>query len=439
MRTCADFACLKLQIQHDVTLYNQRVGEEKQAEINDHSLLLEKLPPEIIRVILSYLSAQDLACIGATCRVLADHASDDLLWADLINARLPHRITDPGIFASFRRLYLAYHPCWFIPQHKIWFADNEPTGTLILARYNNHQGRIEGYQIVAERGHPEFHFWKAEPAVLVQQFDPVVHLSLDDPTLFLKDPDPSCLAAPIQRFSMSVERHMPLALEAHHVYSSISFCSAPRNQPETSINTEMAWPPQIIPSNTRTSRHIGRSQPETIKRMSDLSEFSFRINKWTSFRVAFSPGRSQLHSTFSTLDPTTYTPTKKKPYQGIWVGDYSTHGCEFLLVLQTNVDEDLRGESRNIEVSNGDEAPGVRGPDDIGQQGRLEGIKLTGDMNVPRGQHSWIAEDIGLGGLAGVAVDEPFVGARIVRCKGHVAGIGFQDGNCSLLKTGNVC
>lgn len=134
--------------------------------------------------------------------------------------------------------------------------------------------------------------------------------------------------------------------------------------------------------------------------------------------------------TFSTLDPTTYTPTKEKPYQGIWVGDYSTHGCEFLLVLQTDVDDELE-DSRTLETSNGDDASEMHDRDEIGQRGRLEGIKLTGDMNVPRGQHSWIAEDIGPGGLVGVAVDEPFIGARIVRCKGHVAGIGFQDGKCA--------
>jgi hypothetical protein len=36
--------------------------------------------------------------------------------------------------------------------------------------------------------------------------------------------------------------------------------------------------------------------------------------------------------TYATLDPKLYTPTEEKPYRGIWVGDYSGHGCEFLLV-----------------------------------------------------------------------------------------------------------
>jgi hypothetical protein len=65
---------------------------------------------------------------------------------------------------------------------------------------------------------------------------------------------------------------------------------------------------------------------------------------------------------------------------------------------------------------------------DIVQQGRLEAIKLTGDPNVPRGQYSFIAEDIGPKGLIRVATDEPFVGSRIVHAGGHVAGLGFRDG-----------
>jgi hypothetical protein len=161
--------------------------------------------------------------------------------------------------------------------------------------------------------------------------------------------------------------------------------------------------------------------------MADLSEQSFRINKWTSFRIAFSPGTHQLYSTYSTLHPSVYTPTSEKPYQGIWVGDYSAHGCEFLLVLQSDVDQAQQDDSVDEDDA----------PEDIdmepGQRGRLECIKLTGDMNVPRGQYSWLSDDIGPRGLVKVAEDDPFKGARIVRSKGHVAGIGFQDGKCPIL------
>jgi hypothetical protein len=381
---------------------------------------LLKLPAEIIHWILSYLSAPDLARASATCRALADHGSSDLLWHGLVNARLPCPIEDPGVFPSFRRLYLAYHPCWFIPQHKIWFADNENTGSLILARYDNRRGVIEAYRVVAERGTPSFDVWGSNPDVIIQSFDPQVRLWLDDPVLFLKDPEPSSSTAPIQALSsLPAERRMPMALEAQHVYSAISFCSATKSQ------SDDFWPPPIIPSNARVSRDL-RDHPEQSDRpqvpnhLSELSEYAFRLRKWANYLHVFSSGPREATITYSTLDPSLYTPTKIKPYQGIWVGDYSAHGCEFLLLRQT----DPNTENENLDETM-DTDPQT---EDIVQQGRLEAIKLTGDPNVPRGQYSFIAEDIGPKGLIRVTTDEPFAGSRIVHCEGHVAGLGFRDG-----------
>ncbi|CAI7586992.1 unnamed protein product [Penicillium glandicola] len=388
---------------------------------------LEKLPAEIIQDIASYLSAPDLACLGATCRVLVDHASKDLLWANLVNDRLPSPIHNPGPFGSFRRLYLAYHPCWFIPQHKIWFADNEHTGMLIIARYDESRGVIEGYQVVAERGNPQFQIWISNPEVMIQSFEPSVHLALDDPVLFLKDPTPSSRTAPIQCCqSTSEERRMPMASDARHIYTSLSFCSVftPR---ETYVKPNVLWPPRTIPTNARTLRDLKESAPPILKHSSELSESFFRIRRWANPDLIFSPVPNQSNLTYSTLDPILYTPTAENPYQGIWVGDYSAHGCEFLLVLQKETITIAHGDEDESGIVEAQDEIEHNTHEDIGQRGSLEAIKLTGDPNVPRGEYSFVAEDIGPRGLISVAMDEPFVGARIVRCRGHVAGFGFRD------------
>ena len=163
-------------------------------------------------------------------------------------------------------------------------------------------------------------------------------------------------------------------------------------------------------------------------------------------------------STWSTLLEESYTPTKQKPWQGIWVGDYSAHGCEFLLVLQKDHMDHSRGRvTRRSSTSSGlpsgvvfidpDIDDGVeilesstaeaRDQDGIdrnvgdnpsaGTPGRLEAIKLTGDINIPRGQCTWFADDIGDGGLIRIADEEVFQGARIVKSMGHVAQREFKN------------
>ena len=60
--------------------------------------------------------------------------------------------------------------------------------------------------------------------------------------------------------------------------------------------------------------------------------------------------------------------------------------------------------------------------------GALEAIKLTGDPNIPRGEHTFIADNIGSGGFIRNASEHPFCGARVVKSRGHVAARGFLHG-----------
>jgi hypothetical protein len=133
-------------------------------------------------------------------------------------------------------------------------------------------------------------------------------------------------------------------------------------------------------------------------------------------------------STYATLDPELYTPTARYPYRGIWVGDYSGHGCEFLLVHQPERDDETDPDILPRREGETEEDYAQRKIDETVYRGRLEAIKLTGDPNVPRGEYTFIVEDLGPAGFVRIIQEAPFHGARVVKSKGHVAGTGFVNG-----------
>jgi Cyclin D1 binding domain len=60
--------------------------------------------------------------------------------------------------------------------------------------------------------------------------------------------------------------------------------------------------------------------------------------------------------------------------------------------------------------------------------GQLLAVKLTGDPNVPRGEYTFVAPDIGPKGTIRIAEEDIFKGARVIRSCGHIASTGFIDG-----------
>lgn len=216
---------------------------------------------------------------------------------------------------------------------------------------------------------------------------------------------------------------MSMASDAENIYNSLSVC-AEFSLRVPWVDPSLLWPPPTIPANGHTVRALRIPPPTILSPLSELSESLFRLRRWASPELML----PQVCVTFSTLDPVLYTPTTDKPYQGIWVGDYSTHGCEFLLVLQKETTVPAPGDENESQITDAQDEVEHDNQEVIGQQGPLQAVKLTGDHNVPRGQLSFAAQDIGSKGLVGVGTEEPFVGARIVRCRGHVAGLGFRDG-----------
>lgn len=403
---------------------------------------LATLPAELLDLILSFLGPVDLSNISLTCRILCERSSSDLVWARHVQDNVPGvKLEDATPFGSYRDLYIAHDPHWFLPKYKLWFNDYYLTGKLILARYNPRHGSIEGYRLVAERPPPIFETWEADPEVIIHSFEPLCSLHLDQPTLKFDAPRRPQLDSDIAGPWSLKKRHwarfddeiaMPNDGIRGTVHSNFLFTRAVEPYPSMQL-----WPPLTIPASERVRNSTQESFIGSNHRPQHRSEIctqAFRVRRWLELNSE--PGRrgyglskmgEEVH-TYSTLDPKLYTPTEDKPYRGIWVGDYSGHGCEFLLMHQP---DDAEPFDEASVVQREDETVAeweTRKKEERICRGSLEAIKLTGDPNVPRGEHTFISDDISNDSLVRVAEEERFRGARIVRSRGHIAARMFRNG-----------
>ncbi|KAM0250941.1 hypothetical protein ACHAQJ_008399 [Trichoderma viride] len=443
---------------------------------NDIAPLLS-IPPELIDNVLSHLSAYDLASVSATCRTLRQHAISDRLWQLLVQQNVPAaQVATAGPCANYRELYTTHDRLWFLPKYKIWFGDRDMTGKLILVRYDTRRGCIEGYQLVAVSKPSTFEHWSADHHVIIHGFDPAVRLHLDKPVLQFRVQDRQEDGGFSKRPGANrFADEMPMALDERLGGMFSNFLLAkPLDSEEADRRMQLkyplgnTWPPPVVPADHYVScAQVGRnalSPQDRPRRRSQVSDQTFYIRQWMELTGTPSPLRflgqrglaDALHAfadeiveeeaagagagagtlgvhigeettTYSTLDPALYTPTPEKPWRGIWVGDYSAHGCEFLLIHQPDdppaTDAEL-GIFRQEHES--DEAWEQKRLDARRYRGLLEGIKLTGDPNIPRGEYTFVADDLGPDGFVETATDAQFAGARIVKSKGHIAGTGFQ-------------
>ncbi|EAT92540.2 hypothetical protein SNOG_01045 [Parastagonospora nodorum SN15] len=397
------------------------------------------LPSELVHHILSYLTLPDLLTTGLVSRAVHEHTLEDTLWHTFVQDQVPERIPKPANL-TWRELFIQHHPYWFLTKKKIWFADIPHTGKLLVARYDHRINAIEAYALVAERRQPTFQTWEYNPDAIIHTFSPKVQLDLN--------------AAVIRLDAEAYER----------ASGDIGY----RLQKEIPMNVSY----ELSPSTPA-------QKPATLD---DMSTSTFRIRRWMEFAPrhhGLSMRIGEDISTWATLPEECYTPTAQKPWQGIWCGDYAGHGCEFLVIMQPDNPQPLperaewamRSRERDGSVSSdgswstaptdavasGDEDDDFETADDLEDsvatlqaafhaassgshteedveeqdesvyQGRIEAVKLTGDPNIPRGEYTFIAPDIGQNGLLRVASEDMFKGARIVKSVGHIAARGFRD------------
>lgn len=149
------------------------------------------LPSELIQHVLAFLQPTDLAIVAQVCRRLNTETHEESLWHREINAYFHTPIPRPTTVKSFRELYIAHYPNWFLLQKRIWFGDSEPSGKLLVARYDERTGSINAYTVLAMK---KTHGWEEVNIdynmVVIHDFDPEISLDLHRPVLKLNIDSP---------------------------------------------------------------------------------------------------------------------------------------------------------------------------------------------------------------------------------------------------------
>lgn len=476
------------------SLHSSRYGLEAGMDPLPPPTSLLDLPAEIIQYILSFLSYSDLLTVNLVSQALNQHAQQDTLWQPFVQDQVPgYKVPKPKVL-SWKELFQQHHPYWFLAKNKLWFADTAHTGKLLIARYDHRINAIEAYALVAERKQPVMQTWEWNPEAIIHTFSPRVQLDMVSPIVRLNGNSYERVYGDRLQHEIYMDVHHTSPLASAGIHSRLMLT---RPWPkDITTNSTPVWPPLILPSEQRTRNDASpssfRHTASKPGRLHELSTATFRIRKWMEFASranGLSMRIGEDITTFSTLPEECYTPTPQKPWQGIWVGDYAGHGCEFLLVTQpdnprvlperaewamrareregsvssagswstapTDADTPSSSSSENEDEDDGwvetaddleDSVATLQGADiradydmvdaeeaetedeDSVYRGRLEAIKLTGDPNIPRGEYTFIAPDIGPGGLIRVATEDMFKGARIVKSVGHIAARGFREG-----------
>lgn len=277
----------------------------------------------------------------------------------------------------------------------MWYGDRRFTGYFVIARYSAISGAIEIYNLLVNHndskiaGKP----WSRDPTALVVDFDPYIRF-WRDPVLVLTKDTP---------YNESQEMQPPPRRGRELIYCSLSRTTV---MPPKQDHFMPVWPPTIIPSGERTRSisaqgfRVDGHQPQTTN---EAAESLFRLRTWMIFGANSNhletrvqpPAMGNGVETFSALDKSLYTPDKEHPLRGLWVGDYTENGCEIVLFHQPTPE-------------------------------RLEGIKITGDINVPRGEYTFIIEN--LKEPTRIADEVEWPGATVVKGKTQIASIQFTNG-----------
>jgi Cyclin D1 binding domain/F-box-like len=400
---------------------------------------ITNLPPELLLAIFSLLPVTSLISVSRTCRNFYQVVLDDTIWCHLVQKNIPYKIPAQCPSApSWREAYENLHPCWFLVQQRIWISNHEISGGLVVAQYILSKNQIELWYLLVrtEESSTPTTPWLYNCDIMISDFRPIIKS--------FKDMYPE--SVPLLRIPNSNNLIIQDGRIIRICPGDLQFA---RDLPPEAIDiSTVVWPPHTLPAPGRT-RNMSINNYYSVghrpQKLSEISQNVFRLSQVSSWHrlgpdADFSR-RHDLMETWGTISRKAYTPTKARPFRGVWVGDYNGHGAEFIAFLQPDpedvvklpadaMEEIQRLDALDTPQYSENDLEGLNNERFRGAQfsGPLLGVKITGDVNVPRGEYTFIVNNIGPEGTLRIAEEHPFRGVRVVRGVGHIAGLLLSNG-----------
>ncbi|KAJ2959414.1 hypothetical protein NQZ79_g5188 [Umbelopsis isabellina] len=377
------------------------------------SLILTHLPTEVILTIFLYLDDASIAAVSSCNKYLADICSSEILWKRLCS---PFGIRMKEL--SYRNIYqkLLAKYAWLLG---VWQSDYTFYGGLLLVTLDRKSASIRGSLIQAQEHHPEpINTWSFDPGVIIvnPRIDLKGHelfrIDLKGGNPYVSIPSDTFHQDDIDVISCDFHEHdlcpylwqsvrKPFVTESATSYGS----DEQKSSRPTSGQKAFTFVFNQIASRSLTT------QPKVPR--TDIHYSATRLFSWMSnanARLDSSPRFVKLNSSVTRMhDPVeladfntsirkqlpidTKGKASKEFPEGLFKCYYGSHGLEYLIV---------RHDPENHS---------------------LTCYKVTGDMNIPRSEISWMVPDTRYS--LRICTEQEFDSAEAYEALGHVAYQGF--------------
>lgn len=403
------------------------------------SLVFTHLPTEILLIVCLYLDDTSIAAVSSCNKHLADICSSELLWKRLCSP-FGIKVTEPSYRTIYQKLLVKY--AWLLG---VWQSDYTYYGGLLLVTLDRKSASIRGSLIQAQEHQPEpVNTWSFDPGVVIVN----PRIDLKGHELFRIDlkggyshvsiPSDTFHQDDIDVVSCDFDEHdlcpyLWQSVRKSSVIKSTQQCGTDEQRSARPNHAQMAFtfvfnqfPSRSLTAHTKVART--NIQYSATRLFSWRSNANARIDNLPRF-VKLNPSISRMQdpvelADFNTsirkqLPLDTKHQTSKQFPEGLFKCYYGSHGLEYLIVRYAKTDpldcsSVLPNHACNICQLNNRHDP---------ENHSLTCYKVTGDMNIPRSEISWIVPDTRYS--LRICTEQEFDSAEAYEALGHVAYQGF--------------